>query len=283
MHGGPGSPARQGRYQRARRIPPTRPRDPRGNRRRRLRAPDLCPRACSGRTGKKRRSPPHTDRGDYRGRCRLRARGRAGRRLIWLEPLYLKPLTSASRARSTRPNSSLIRPSSWEPCERSPDGPTSSNCAQKPDILLAPMLPEPPLSVCAARSTAGASPFCKASSTASSREYASSRNMRASSATMSGSSSPRSLRSRASTSRSTGDTILCEAKPLGTRQIYGEGGPFSGGALDGDPAAVVLGHMPHYGETEPRSAGSLGAGLVHPVETLEDAWDLPLGDADAGV
>ena len=65
--------------------------------------------------------------------------------------------------------------------------------------------------------------------------------------------------------------------------MYGEGGPFSWGALNGDPAAVVLGHMPHYGETEPRSAGSLGAGLVHPVEALEDAWDLPLGDADAGV
>src|SRR5918992_6352950 len=77
----------------------------------------------------------------------------------------------------------------------------------------------------------------------------------------------------------------CFAKQsaLGTRQIHGEGGSFSRGALDGDPAAVVLGHMPHYGEAEPRSAGGLGAGLVHPVETLEDAWDLPLRDADAGV
>ena len=73
--------------------------------------------------------------------------------------------------------------------------------------------------------------------------------------------------------------LTCFAKQyaLGTRQIHGEGGPFSRGALDGDPAAVVLRHMPHYGESQPRSAGSLGAGLIHAVETLEDAWDLPSG------
>src|SRR5918992_4918036 len=77
----------------------------------------------------------------------------------------------------------------------------------------------------------------------------------------------------------------CFAKQsaLGTRQIHGEGGSFSRGAVDGDPAAVVLGHMPHYGEAWPRSAGSLGAGLVHPVETLEDARDLPLWNAYARV
>src|SRR5215211_2940101 len=70
---------------------------------------------------------------------------------------------------------------------------------------------------------------------------------------------------------------------LGAWQIDGEGRAFSGAALDGDPASVVLGHVPHYGEAQARSAGSLGAGLVHPVETLEDARDLPLRDADAGV
>src|ERR671920_863733 len=77
----------------------------------------------------------------------------------------------------------------------------------------------------------------------------------------------------------------CSAKQgaLGSRQIHGEGGSLSRGAVDGDPPAVVLGHMPYYGEAHPRSAGSLGASLVHPVETLEDAWDLPLGDADACV
>src|SRR5215211_6179261 len=121
------------------------------------------------------------------------------------------PETSASSALSTRPNSSLIRPSSSEPCERSPVAPTCSNCAQRPDILLAPMLPEPPLSVCAARSAAGASPFRKATSTATSRERASFRNMPARSATMSGSSSPCSLRSRASTSRSTEASMWEEA------------------------------------------------------------------------
>src|SRR5215210_1157746 len=70
---------------------------------------------------------------------------------------------------------------------------------------------------------------------------------------------------------------------LGAWQIHREDRTFSRGALDGDPAAVVLGHVPHYGEAQPCSTGGLRAGLVHPVETLEDAWDLPLRDADAGV
>src|SRR5215213_5594832 len=45
------------------------------------------------------------------------------------ETCHLLPETSASSALSTCPNSSLIRPSSSEPCERSPDALTCSNCA----------------------------------------------------------------------------------------------------------------------------------------------------------
>src|SRR5829696_3112294 len=69
----------------------------------------------------------------------------------------------------------------------------------------------------------------------------------------------------------------------GARKVDGEGGSFTRRALDGDPAAVVLGHVPHYGEAQSRPSGRLGARLVHAVETLEDAWDRPLRDADAGV
>src|SRR5688572_13013917 len=70
---------------------------------------------------------------------------------------------------------------------------------------------------------------------------------------------------------------------LCARQIDGEGGPFARGAPDGDPAAVVLGHVPYYGEPQSRPAGGLGARLVHAVETLEDAGDLPIRYADARV
>src|SRR5215217_1323697 len=66
-------------------------------------------------------------------------------------------------------------------------------------------------------------------------------------------------------------------------QADGEGGPFVRGALDGDPAAVVLGHVPNYGEPQSRPAGGLRARLVHAVEALEDAWDLALRYADARV
>src|SRR5215213_4079868 len=55
------------------------------------------------------------------------------------------------------------------------------------------------------------------------------------------------------------------------------------GAPHGDPAAVVLGHVPHDGEPQSRPARGLGACLVHAVEALEDAWDLALRYADARV
>src|SRR5215204_3814851 len=117
--------------------------------------------------------------------------------------LQFRPLNiSASSAGRTRPNSASRSPSNCGARERSPEAPASSNCAQRLDILLAPMLPVLPLSVCATRSMAGDSPFSKASSSSSSLERASSRNMPASSATMSVSSSPCSSRSPVSTSRS---------------------------------------------------------------------------------
>src|SRR5919107_2109447 len=71
--------------------------------------------------------------------------------------------------------------------------------------------------------------------------------------------------------------------PLRARQIDGEGRPVVRGALDGDPSAVVLGHVPHYRQAQPRSAGGLRARFVHAVEALEDAWDLTLRYADARV
>src|SRR5215216_276575 len=88
---------------------------------------------------------------------------------------------------------------------------------------------------------------------------------------------------KATGSRSSLKPRFAKRTALGAWQIDGKGRAFSGGALDGDPASVVLGHVPHYGEAQARSAGSLRAGLVHPVETLEDARDLRLRDADAGV
>src|SRR5829696_3071162 len=70
---------------------------------------------------------------------------------------------------------------------------------------------------------------------------------------------------------------------LAAREVDGEGGPLAQTALDGDPAAVVLGYVLDDGEPQSSPAGRLGARLVHAVEALEDARQLRLGDADAGV
>src|SRR5215207_11257070 len=77
--------------------------------------------------------------------------------------------------------------------------------------------------------------------------------------------------------------VLCRVLILRARQIHGEGGPFVWGALHGNPAAVVLGHVPHDGEPQSRPARGLGACLVHAVEALEDARYLALRYADARV
>src|SRR4028119_1150188 len=69
----------------------------------------------------------------------------------------------------------------------------------------------------------------------------------------------------------------------GAGQADGEGRALAGDALDGHPAPVVLGDVLYDGEAEARTAGRLGARLVHPIEPLEDARELPLGDADARV
>src|SRR3712207_5650779 len=80
-----------------------------------------------------------------------------------------------------------------------------------------------------------------------------------------------------------GRACCADQGQLAARQVDGEDRSLAQGALDGDPSAVALGHVPDYGETQARPAGRLGAGLVNAVEPLEDPGELPLGDADACV
>src|SRR5215213_3380108 len=87
-------------------------------------------------------------------------------------------------------------------------------------------------------------------------------------------------RARPSTSWTSGPA---ETRALAAREVDGEGGPLARAALDGNPAAVVLGYVLDDGEPQSSPAGRLGACLVHAVEALEDARQLGLGDADAGV
>src|SRR5215212_3155168 len=68
-----------------------------------------------------------------------------------------------------------------------------------------------------------------------------------------------------------------------SRQVDGEGRAFAQNALEGHAPAVVLGDMPNDAQAQTRPAGLLGAGLVHPVETLENTFEVLLGNAYARV
>src|SRR5215831_9370459 len=71
--------------------------------------------------------------------------------------------------------------------------------------------------------------------------------------------------------------MLCEGEG------EGEDGAAVIFALDRDLAAVGLDDMLDDGEAQARAAGLARAGLVHAVETFEDARQVLGHDADAGV
>src|SRR5215208_1834478 len=79
------------------------------------------------------------------------------------------------------------------------------------------------------------------------------------------------------------ETRALAARELAAREVDDEGGPFAQAALHGNPTAVVLGYMLDDGEPQSSPARRLGARLVHAIEAFEDARQLGLGDADAGV
>src|SRR5215204_2476974 len=79
------------------------------------------------------------------------------------------------------------------------------------------------------------------------------------------------------------ETRALAARELAAREVDDEGGPFAQAALHGNPTAVVLGYVLDDGEPQSSPARRLGARLVHAIEAFEDARQLGLGDADAGV
>ena len=68
-----------------------------------------------------------------------------------------------------------------------------------------------------------------------------------------------------------------------SRKLDAERGALVGLAFDADVAAEGLGEVLDDGEAEAGAAELAGAGFIDAVEPLEDAGEVLLGDADAGV